>query len=95
MKWAPYYPAYAEPIKSIAGGTDVAVQLQDGKKSNEEEKEAQTVTVGDEVSRKLTQDVEVADIGCGFGGLLVALAPKLPNTLLLGKCKYAPRWFSN
>ena len=34
--------------------------------------------------RKLTQDVEVADIGCGFGGLLVALAPKLPNTLLLG-----------
>jgi len=33
---------------------------------------------------KLTQDVEVADIGCGFGGLLVALAPKLPQTLLLG-----------
>lgn len=33
---------------------------------------------------KLTQDVEVADIGCGFGGLLVALAPKLPNSLLLG-----------
>jgi tRNA (guanine-N7-)-methyltransferase len=35
--------------------------------------------------RKLSKDVEVADIGCGFGGLLVALAPKLPNTLLLGK----------
>ncbi len=34
--------------------------------------------------RPLRQDVEVADIGCGFGGLLVALAPKLPNTLLLG-----------
>ncbi|KAG0649566.1 RNA methyltransferase [Hyphodiscus hymeniophilus] len=33
---------------------------------------------------KLTQDVEVADIGCGFGGLLIALAPKLPKTLLLG-----------
>jgi len=33
---------------------------------------------------KLTQQVEVADIGCGFGGLLFALAPKLPNTLLLG-----------
>ncbi|KAI9829706.1 MAG: tRNA (guanine-N(7)-)-methyltransferase (tRNA(m7G46)-methyltransferase) [Phylliscum demangeonii] len=30
------------------------------------------------------RQVEVADIGCGFGGLLVALAPKLPNTLLLG-----------
>lgn len=35
--------------------------------------------------RKLSKDVEVADIGCGFGGLLVALAPKLPNTLLLGQ----------
>ncbi|KAI9674679.1 MAG: tRNA (guanine-N(7)-)-methyltransferase (tRNA(m7G46)-methyltransferase) [Caeruleum heppii] len=28
--------------------------------------------------------VEVADIGCGFGGLLVALAPHLPDSLLLG-----------
>lgn len=37
-----------------------------------------------ETPRKLKQDVEVADIGCGFGGLLVALAPKLPDTLLLG-----------
>jgi tRNA (guanine-N7-)-methyltransferase len=34
--------------------------------------------------KKLRQDVEVADIGCGFGGLLVALAPRLPNTLILG-----------
>lgn len=34
--------------------------------------------------RKLTKDVEVADIGCGFGGLLVALAPTMPDTLLLG-----------
>ena len=34
--------------------------------------------------RPLRKDVEVADIGCGFGGLLVALAPVLPGTLLLG-----------
>lgn len=34
--------------------------------------------------KKLKQDVEVADIGCGFGGLTVALAPKLPNSLILG-----------
>ena len=32
--------------------------------------------------------VEVADIGCGFGGLLVALAPKLPETLLLGRTSH-------
>jgi tRNA G46 methylase TrmB len=34
--------------------------------------------------RRLQKDVEVADIGCGFGGLLVALAPMLPDKLLLG-----------
>jgi tRNA (guanine-N7-)-methyltransferase len=28
--------------------------------------------------------VEVADIGCGFGGLLVALSPVLPSTLMVG-----------
>jgi hypothetical protein len=28
--------------------------------------------------------VEIADIGCGFGGLLVALSPLFPNTLMLG-----------
>lgn len=36
--------------------------------------------------QKLIKDVEVVDIGCGFGGLLVALAPLLPETLLLGMC---------
>lgn len=31
-----------------------------------------------------SKQVEVADIGCGFGGLLFALAPKMPETLILG-----------
>jgi tRNA (guanine-N7-)-methyltransferase len=33
----------------------------------------------------LSKDITVADIGCGFGGLLVALSPVLPDQLLLGK----------
>ncbi|KAK3316106.1 putative methyltransferase-domain-containing protein [Apodospora peruviana] len=33
---------------------------------------------------KLIKDIEVADIGCGFGGLLIALAPVMPDTLILG-----------
>lgn len=41
--------------------------------------------VPDNTIRQLVKDVEVADIGCGFGGLLVALAPMLPDSLLLGK----------
>ena len=37
-------------------------------------------------ARRLTKDVEIADIGCGFGGLLVALAPLMPDTLMIGEC---------
>lgn len=37
-------------------------------------------------AKQLRKDVEVADIGCGFGGLTVALAPLMPETLILGSC---------
>lgn len=30
--------------------------------------------------------VTFADIGCGFGGLLVQLSPLYPDKLILGKC---------
>ncbi|CAK7265816.1 tRNA (guanine-N(7)-)-methyltransferase (tRNA(m7G46)-methyltransferase) [Sporothrix epigloea] len=33
---------------------------------------------------KANHRVEVADIGCGFGGLLIGLAPVMPQTLILG-----------
>jgi hypothetical protein len=31
---------------------------------------------------------EFADVGCGFGGLLIALAPLYPDTLMLGTGAY-------
>jgi tRNA (guanine-N7-)-methyltransferase len=46
---------------------------------NQDASSAQGKSVG-----KISKQVEVADIGCGFGGLLFALAPKMPDTLLLG-----------
>lgn len=73
MDWASLYPHYAveEPIAQQTETTE-----------SEE-------TTGQELSapaiRKLTKQVEVADIGCGFGGLLIALAPELPETLVLGR----------
>ncbi|KAG8533355.1 uncharacterized protein KY384_002138 [Bacidia gigantensis] len=36
------------------------------------------------VPKPLKKEVTVADIGCGFGGLLVALSPLLPDRLILG-----------
>ena len=38
----------------------------------------------DQTIRPLTKPVTIADIGCGFGGLLVALSPLLPDELILG-----------
>lgn len=39
--------------------------------------------------------VEWADVGCGFGGLLMALAPQFPETLMLGESclRWADAWF--
>lgn len=31
------------------------------------------------------KEVEFADVGCGFGGLLMSLAPQFPDTLMLGR----------
>lgn len=39
---------------------------------------------GDAETKPSGKEVEVADIGCGFGGLIVSLAQKLPDTLMLG-----------
>ncbi|VEU20604.1 DEKNAAC101418 [Brettanomyces naardenensis] len=33
---------------------------------------------------QISKTVEIADIGCGFGGLTVALAEEFPDTLILG-----------
>ena len=34
--------------------------------------------------REMTKKVTIADIGCGFGGLLVDLSPAFPENLILG-----------
>lgn len=37
------------------------------------------------------KQVEWADVGCGFGGLLMSLAPQFPDTLMLGM-SCPPSW---
>lgn len=69
MDWASLYPTYAVENKE---------QSQPKIKSHDNEEEKNTAV------KALTKNVEVADIGCGFGGLLFALAPKFPDTLILG-----------
>ena len=38
----------------------------------------------DESTGKMTKDVTIADVGCGFGGLLIDLSPAFPDNLILG-----------
>jgi tRNA G46 methylase TrmB len=69
MDWSTYYPAFVALQPSAQQDTYTSTAPEEGIQS----------------IPKLVKDVEVADIGCGFGGLLVALAPKLPDKLLLGE----------
>lgn len=38
----------------------------------------------DEKTQKMSKNVEIADIGCGYGGLLITLAKEYPELLSLG-----------
>ncbi|KAI4912426.1 tRNA (guanine-N(7)-)-methyltransferase (tRNA(m7G46)-methyltransferase) [Alternaria incomplexa] len=70
MDWASLYPMYAKhPKKETEEGQNESHDM-----SIEEQREANAIS----------KNVEIADIGCGFGGLLFALAPKFPDTLILG-----------
>ncbi|KAL1607757.1 tRNA (guanine-N(7)-)-methyltransferase (tRNA(m7G46)-methyltransferase) [Paraconiothyrium brasiliense] len=75
MDWANLYPAYA--VKKLAQGEKEKVDESrgDGQVANEEEQKQ---------ARAITKDVEIADIGCGFGGLLFALSTAFPDTLSIG-----------
>lgn len=69
MDWASLYPAYAVKIREHGTGEALIEE-------NEEEQRQRFA---------ISKNVEIADIGCGFGGLLFALAPELLDTLILGK----------
>jgi tRNA (guanine-N7-)-methyltransferase len=72
MDWASLYPAYAVVKQEQKTGGEVNELM-----PMDEEEQRRVMAV--------SKDVEIADIGCGFGGLLFALAPKFPDTLMLGK----------
>lgn len=68
MNWSALYPFYAENTPG-SNYSNAGARVRD----NTEHKPARTM-----------QKVEIVDIGCGFGGLLFALAPVLLDTLIIG-----------
>ncbi|KAH7413996.1 putative methyltransferase-domain-containing protein [Phaeosphaeria sp. MPI-PUGE-AT-0046c] len=71
MDWSALYPAYA-------------VNEQDQSTTAEAVKPAMADEEEQSKTKAISKQVEIADIGCGFGGLLFALAPQFPDTLILG-----------
>jgi tRNA (guanine-N7-)-methyltransferase len=68
VDWSVHYPAYFSPLSS---------------KSQPGATDSKSAAPMD-VSSAQKREVRIADVGCGFGGLLVALGPLFPDTLILG-----------
>ncbi|PSR78646.1 PXA domain-domain-containing protein [Coniella lustricola] len=73
MDWSEMYPAYVAPDQEQTAAETTTAAEENGQ-----------VVKAVKKPKVLTQNVEVADIGCGFGGLLMALGPLMPDTLCLG-----------
>ena len=56
-----------------------ADKQEDGQAGAEAEAEERPDTLA-----QMKKKVEIADIGCGFGGLLFGLAPVFPDSLIVG-----------
>ncbi|KAK5134137.1 hypothetical protein LTR08_006912 [Meristemomyces frigidus] len=68
MRWSEHYPHFVATIPAAVPKDDPIA----------------TRDYNEYYVARMEKRVEVADIGCGFGGLLFALAPRMPATLILG-----------
>jgi len=75
MDWSVHYPTFVNQHAESS-------TTKDGEAAHATENIL--AAAGPTSKRRMTRQVEVADIGCGFGGLLFALAPKMPETLIMG-----------
>ncbi|KAJ2371234.1 tRNA (guanine-N(7)-)-methyltransferase (tRNA(m7G46)-methyltransferase) [Coemansia sp. RSA 2607] len=90
--WSKLYPAYFRPIEE-AGEVQQSEVADDAKRpmspsgTTEQAPQAKRgpgASSAGELSPDQLAKVEFADIGCGYGGLLVALSPLYPSTLMVG-----------
>lgn len=86
MDWSSHFPAYVVPNDD----------------ENDDDKKIPPVAAAEKgagnenapaQAKSLIKPVTVADIGCGFGGLLIALSPLLPDDLILGSVFSFPPLF--
>jgi tRNA (guanine-N7-)-methyltransferase len=80
MDWATLYPVFAVKDQALSVSRPAS---ESGPEGEEEQRRLKAIS----------KDVEIADIGCGFGGLLFALAPHFPETLILGTRTFMSSYF--
>jgi tRNA G46 methylase TrmB len=83
MDWSTHFPHFVME--------DVEHPPSDSASGSIEAKESDHNTASANAPRRLRKDIEIVDIGCGFGGLLVALGPQMPETLILGTFSTHPK----
>ncbi|KAJ1816186.1 tRNA (guanine-N(7)-)-methyltransferase (tRNA(m7G46)-methyltransferase) [Coemansia sp. RSA 2599] len=84
--WSKLYPAY---FRSTDGGQEEQAAVETKRpmsptSADDQVPQAKRGPGNSDMSADKMAQVEFADIGCGYGGLLVALAPLYPNTLMVG-----------
>ncbi|KAJ2782260.1 tRNA (guanine-N(7)-)-methyltransferase (tRNA(m7G46)-methyltransferase) [Coemansia javaensis] len=87
--WSAHYPAYFRApadqpadLKRPADGEAEAEAEDEGRQAAQAKRGPGAAAAAADAAG--TARVEFADIGCGYGGLLVALAPLYPSTLMVG-----------
>ncbi|KAJ2891306.1 tRNA (guanine-N(7)-)-methyltransferase (tRNA(m7G46)-methyltransferase) [Coemansia aciculifera] len=86
--WSKLYPTYFRPHNAACDTTKRPLSPSASNEAGADETLAKRGPAASSSSStandKVPAQVEFADIGCGYGGLLVALAPLYPNTLMVG-----------
>ncbi|KAF2084441.1 methyltransferase related protein [Saccharata proteae CBS 121410] len=80
MDWSGLYPKYV-----VEDGSSSEKQTGEGEvESAQQQQQREQQQHQSKGPRQISKQVEIADIGCGFGGLLFALGPTFPESLVLG-----------
>ncbi|CAG8612549.1 8597_t:CDS:2 [Ambispora leptoticha] len=78
IDWSLHYPAFFK--------SQTPIHAEESTSSSVQEETKQTISIS-ESPIKAQRRVEFADLGCGYGGLLVALSTLYPDTLMLGNIR--------
>eukprot|EP00400_MALV-I_sp_L67-5_P001183 gene1183-970_t len=79
VDWSVHFPHFVAPLSGV---DPLDVPLQNNTATHPLSYTDEPVS--DQVNGKSSRSVDFLDVGCGFGGLLISLAPKFKDKLIMG-----------